>query len=307
METQVAGFNSQGVLSVVQLATGDQNTFEYISSGAAIKRELITVKEVNEGGVVNTLMVINNSDHFVFFMDGDILAGAKQNRVLNTSLLLAPQSKTGIPVSCVEQGRWRHVSPNFSSTDYIAPVAMRSAKAQKVSMNLKERLSFAADQSEVWHGVAEFQSASGVESRTSNLSDVYEKKRLELEKFVTNFIPIEGANGVAFFLGQDLVTIDLFNRTDVFSEYLPKMLRGIGLEAMVLKEGKKTVHEAEAKFRVLDLLDRVGAVEAQTFPGAAAGEEKRFDVEQYSGFELGYGERRIHTAVLKGRTTPRRV
>ena len=307
METKVAGFSSRGVLSVVQLTTGDQNTFEYISSGAAIKRELIAVKELNEGGVVNTLMVINNSDHFVFFMDGDILAGAKQNRVLNTSLLLAPQSKTQIPVSCVEQGRWRHVSPGFSSTDYVAPVRMRSSKAHKVTMNLKQNLGFVADQGEVWEGVASYSAASGVESRTSNLSDVYEKRRAELERFVESFKPTSGANGVAFFLGQDLVNIDLFNRTDVFSEYLPKMVRGIGLEALGLTEGRKSVPEAEAKFRVLDLLDKVGEVKTEVFPGAGAGEEKRFEVEQYAGFELGYGQQRIHTAVLRGRSAPRRA
>jgi len=75
---------------VVQLATADQDTLKYISSEAAIKADLLRVTEVSESGSVNELLVLNGSDAFVFLMDGDILLGAKQNRVLNTSVFSRP-------------------------------------------------------------------------------------------------------------------------------------------------------------------------------------------------------------------------
>lgn len=46
METRVIGYQSHGSVGVVQLATSDRNTFEYISSGEAIKNGLVTVTEV---------------------------------------------------------------------------------------------------------------------------------------------------------------------------------------------------------------------------------------------------------------------
>ena len=61
------------------------------------------------------LLVTNQGDSRVLFLEGEELRGAKQNRVLNTSVLVAAHSKTPIPVSCVEQGRWRYRSRQFDS------------------------------------------------------------------------------------------------------------------------------------------------------------------------------------------------
>jgi len=59
---------------------------------------------------VPNLAVDNKGERFVLFVEGQELRGAKQNRVLNASVLIAAHTKTVIPVSCVEQGRWRYVS-----------------------------------------------------------------------------------------------------------------------------------------------------------------------------------------------------
>jgi hypothetical protein len=265
----------------------------------AIKAGYVKVREVSEGGSVNNLLVVNESDKFVFFMDGDILAGAKQNRVLNTSLLLAPYSKTEVPVSCVEQGRWSRVSPDFSSTDYVAPSMMRASKMRMVSANLRTKGGHYADQVRVWDGVTLFQSDSGVHSATSNLSDIFEGKRKDFESLISAFTPVEGANGLGVFVGQDLVSIDLFNRTEVYAEYFPKVLRGVALEVSTRKKKGKGVPEAEGRYRVLDLLDNAADAESESFPAVGVGSERRFRISGFSGFDLMYDAIRIHTAILK--------
>ena len=42
-----------------------------------------------------------------------VTVGAKQNRVFNLTILVPAQTELLVPVSCVEAGRWNHVSPEF--------------------------------------------------------------------------------------------------------------------------------------------------------------------------------------------------
>ena len=51
-----------------------------------------------------------------FLMAGEQLAGGKQNRVLNASIMVAAHSELPLPVSCVERGRWAYRSAHFGST-----------------------------------------------------------------------------------------------------------------------------------------------------------------------------------------------
>ena len=62
--------------------------------------------EVSRGGSVPELKVVNKSDRMLLILDGEELVGAKQNRIVNTTILIAGNTATVIPVSCVEQGRW---------------------------------------------------------------------------------------------------------------------------------------------------------------------------------------------------------
>src|SRR5205814_4699509 len=92
---------------------------EALADGSAL------VEEVTEGGSVPHLAVNNTGDTLVLFVEGQELRGAKQNRVLNSSVLIASKTKTVLPVSCVEQGRWRYVSKSFTSSDYHCSAKMR--------------------------------------------------------------------------------------------------------------------------------------------------------------------------------------
>mgnify|MGYP007096643363 CR=1 FL=1 len=70
------------ILDVTRSATG------WLTLDHAMERGLAEVTEVSEGGSVPQLGFVNRGDAPVFLLDGEELVGAKQNRILNLSLLV---------------------------------------------------------------------------------------------------------------------------------------------------------------------------------------------------------------------------
>src|SRR5262249_24781848 len=83
------------------------------------------VEEVSAAGSVPELAVRNPLEQKVLLYDGEELLGAKQNRILNVTVLVASESTTVIPVSCVEEGRWSARSAFFSSARHAANPELR--------------------------------------------------------------------------------------------------------------------------------------------------------------------------------------
>lgn len=80
---------------------------DYLLLDEALERKLARVSEVSAEGRVPELAFENTSAEKILLVDGDELVGAKQNRILNLTILVGGGQKLVIPVSCVEQGRWR--------------------------------------------------------------------------------------------------------------------------------------------------------------------------------------------------------
>jgi hypothetical protein len=76
-------------LAVFPLFSDRESPVQYLLSDEGIGSGTITVEEVSESGSVPELLVENKGDIRVLFLEGEELVGAKQNRVLNTSVLIA--------------------------------------------------------------------------------------------------------------------------------------------------------------------------------------------------------------------------
>src|SRR5690606_8918308 len=150
-------------------------------------------------------------DKRVFLMDGQELVGAKQNRVLNTDVLVPAKTTLKIPVSCVEAGRWRRISDAFVP-GRSASHTIRARKMERVRRSLRERSKHDADQHAVWDEVQESMSKSASHSPTAALHDAYRQRDRDLTAFRASLRMPDGAVGLAVFHGERFLGLDLFDR-----------------------------------------------------------------------------------------------
>ena len=141
-------------LSVFPLFTSPAQEVDYRLSDVALADESILVEEVDEDGSVPELLVENKGDQRVLFLEGEELIGAKQNRIINTTILVAAHTKTKIPVSCVEQGRWGYDSERFGSSGCHSPSKLRHTLKASVSQSVRQHRGHRSNQGEVWREVA---------------------------------------------------------------------------------------------------------------------------------------------------------
>ncbi len=183
---------------------------DYLTLDEALEQGHAQIQEVSEGGEVSNLLFRNNSDRKVLLVDGDELVGAKQNRIINLSILVAAHSKIEIPVSCVEAHRWAYRSRQFGSKKRSMYSQARAAKSAQVSMNLKRVGERYSDQAEVWDNIADCSFDLGVESKTGSMEDIYEQHDGRLTAYREAFQVQDGQVGAdsesycALGIGEDL-------------------------------------------------------------------------------------------------------
>src|SRR5258707_383747 len=95
-------------------------------------RRILSGRARRNSRTSSALMVRNRSERLVLFLEGQELKGAKQNRILNSSVLIAAGNDARIPVSCVEQGRWHYRSRHFGSTGHYASPKLRTVLRSSV-------------------------------------------------------------------------------------------------------------------------------------------------------------------------------
>ena len=262
-------------LTIFPLFAETNGGVEYQLSDEAIGAGTVTVEEVGESGSVPHLHVENKGDARVLFIEGEELRGAKQNRVLNTSVLVAAHSKTTIPVSCVEQGRWGYRSRRFGSGDSHSSPKLRAVLKKSVSASLEFGRGFTSDQGLVWKEVSRQMEYLGASSPTHAMADTYETFRPRMDEFQARLKYVEGALGLAVAVGPNVVAVDLFDKPSTCRKAWDRLLTGFVMEAL---EGKEEVRSATAA-DVEGLLCRLREAPWHEAPAVGEGEEYRVDAE----------------------------
>jgi hypothetical protein len=282
-------------LAVFPLFSSAAGGVDYLLSDEALTAGSVTVEEVSEGGSVPNLLVNNASDSKVLFLEGEELRGAKQNRVLNTSVLVAAHSKLTIPVSCVEQGRWRYRSRQFASGESHSSSKLRHYLKQSVSESLKTGRGHASDQMAVWGEVGRQMSSLGSDSVTGAMADTYETHSKRINEFRERLQYVENAAGVVIAVGKQVVALDLFDKPSTCRKVWDRLLTGVVMDALEASSSDQLALPADVEA----LIARLRESAWEQAPAVGEGQEFRSDADPRThASALVFGESVLHGSVV---------
>src|SRR5439155_26809941 len=152
--------------------------------------------------------------------DGEELLGAKQNRILNVTVLVPGQAATRIPVSCVEEGRWSARSASFNAARHTSYPELRRRKAEALSA---APLDLGLAQAEVWDAVNVKAARHHVASATRAQSDIFHAMGADVARLREQFPPMPGQDGAVVALGARRLCLDYVSRPDAFARLYGKL------------------------------------------------------------------------------------
>ncbi len=279
----------------------------------------VVVTEINEDGSVPELKVTNNLNEYVLLIDGQELIGAKQNRILNTDVLIPAKKSLNIPVSCVEQGRWGYGSqirpsapplPDATPEELAthranqqkirralarqfmagksASFSTRRRKSGTVHNSLKSCNTHDAGQGQVWDEVEQELSSAGVSSSTGALSDLYAAREKELSDFRNNLRLPDEAVGLAVFYGGKFQGLDLFDRHGTLAYFWESLVDSYALSWLNRRAGEvEQPGDAVDEGAVLrSLLDQAAESDWEDFDSPGEGRDHRLGTDTLTGSAL---------------------
>jgi hypothetical protein len=312
MKTREKQYQKAGNIAMVQVGTLEGEGLGFLTAASAMESGILEIRELRQEGTVNTLLAVNHSAHHYLLTDMDLLKGAKQNRVVNTSVLIAPHSKQEVHVSCVERSRWSYNSPTFKPGPEILDARMRAAKADSLKRDKKERVE--ETQSMIWGMINQEMVSNNFISETEDYASILEARSAR-EESMHKFLPADNCNGLAVFEGRRLVSFDIFGNRKAYRYYF-ELLAGNSLSRMqkddgkgFLKEGEtlkgkealkeaEAMEQAEAFYRLDEYLDQFeSGLESPVDPEEGnAGTLRWSGLHPYPGFELSLDGHLVHLA-----------
>ena len=277
-------------LQITPLLASNPGEADYLTFSEAQALGLAVVTEVSDSGSVPTLLLENNAGQAVFLLDGEELVGAKQNRILNLTLLVPAKTKLEIPVSCVEQGRWSHRSEEFSATERTFFSKGRARKAARVSENLRDSGQRDSNQSEVWNDIGAKMENMEVRSSTSAIADAYEHFSGSVDEFVGAFTTSDTQVGACFAINGKIRGVELFDVSDTCGKLMPKLVRSYALDA--IEERQETTPAGTQSIK--DFIQAVATAPADSFDALGEGQDLRIHSNTIVGGALAARDRIVH-------------
>lgn len=314
-----------GRLTMLPLtAEGSSRESAYLLLDEALAAGQLEVSEVSDAGIVANLLATNRSDKPVLLFDGEELKGAKQNRIVNATILVPAGAKLTLPVSCVEQGRWRYEAAGFSSSGEALFAKARLRKAERMASARRMKTArqvnadwaadlpddvgpirgyarraetlgdFDADQRAVWDDVQEALQETGTRSASSAMNDSYVLRRAEIERLSSAFVTAEGQIGAVFYIDGRAVGIEVAGNPKAFGAIFGKLVRSYCLNAL----GETPPFAMPGPETARAFIAAVTGLDQMISPSVGLGEDVRLDGPSACGSALIADDHVVHLSAF---------
>ena len=289
-----------GNISLVQFETLEGEGMAFLPAAPAMDKGDLVVREVRQEGSVNTLLAINPTVNYYLLTDMDLLKGARQNRVVNRSILVAPHSKQEIEVSCVERSRWSYDSPTFKPGPEVMDTRMRAAKADSLRMEKEgyelHSRSAESTQSKIWSLIRDEMITHNFLNETEDYTSILDHKK-EGSHAKQKFIFESECNGMALYDDRKLISFDVFGNREVYEYYFGK-LAGNALVHPRTPAKADLPGGAELFYRLDEFLDLfVSGLKDKVNDGNNdTGSLRWSGINENPGFQLSFESQLVHMA-----------
>ena len=157
-----------GSLAIHPLLLEGEAGASYLLLEEALATRALEIVETTRGNV-QVVIARNVGDRPVFLLEGDSIAGAKQNRLLAVDVLVAAHAEVPVYVGCVEQGRWDAGARPFAAAKMAVEPQIR--RAGRIGMAADGR----PNQARIWGEVAHTLRRSGMSSATGDYHALSER------------------------------------------------------------------------------------------------------------------------------------
>lgn len=297
LDVTPAAAQRHDTLTIFPLIAGSPVELPFLLMSEALASGTLRISEVGSG-TVPELYAVLEGDRPVLVVDGEQLIGARQNRMANRSIILPAKSRTHIPVSCMEQGRWHFRGEHFSPSVHHSPSKVRRHARQVEAMSAEqgappEPAVLRDAQGHVWGAIADKSAKMGIHSATGALDELYVGGTAQIEKWMAAFPRVENQVGIVTFLGDHPLGMDLIGCTRIYGQLHDRLLRGYVMDALGEREIPAEVPPQAAQ----DYLDRVRDARRVAAPTVGGGEYAVLGGTVVGG-ELKEGGRVVHLSAF---------
>lgn len=272
-------------VAIIPVMTPPSYKFDILTLKKGFELDLVEVKEC-EHSTVNTLIVKNKSVTPLLLVDGEEIIGGDQNRIVNATILIAPNTEKPIPVNCTEHGRWGY-KHEFVQSDYMANYRTRSSKEMASRNNMSA-------QQAVWDSIECLEVERSFASPTQAMSESYDNAKLDLNEALTHFKIEDGQNGVVIIVDGEIKGFEIFLNSQIYKEYHEKILKSYLIDINI-NDSVFTINTDEAKSLI------AGAIDSEFNTGKNTGLEEVLEFENDKG--LGkiytYQDEIVHMSYFK--------